>query len=27
MERFLYGLAILASVASGVFAVTWMATH
>jgi len=27
MERLLYGLGILASVASGVFAVVWMTTH
>ncbi|MFF7946996.1 hypothetical protein [Streptomyces griseorubiginosus] len=26
-ERFWYGLGILASVASGVFAVVWMTTH
>jgi len=26
-ERFWYGLGILASIASGVFAVTWMTTH
>jgi len=26
-ERFWYGLGILATAASGVFAVTWMATH
>lgn len=26
-ERFWYGLGILASIASGIFAITWMTTH
>jgi hypothetical protein len=26
-ERFWYGLGILASIAAGVFAMTWMSTH